>query len=168
MYLRNIFFLQYYAIFQDLIRNFVFVSDKKSVTEIDGSPPLTPSSPFIRSYTASQLDNKDSASEFSTIALNKYWHKLTFAEIEHCNGNTEDCPKDEYDDDKIENNAKKNNKLELFKSLSSAESWESEEDCPPLASEDSDLGDPGEFESFSGTEDEDEEEDNVSMTVSTK
>ena len=116
------------------------------MTEIDGSPPLTPSSPFIRSYTASQLDNKDSASEFSTIALNKYWHKLTFAEIEHCNGNTEDCPKDEYDDDKIENNAKKNNKLDLFKSLSSAESWESEEDCPPLASEDSDLRDPGEFE----------------------
>ena len=90
---------------------------------------------------------------------------MNFAVIEHCNGNTEDCPKDEYDDDKIENNAKKNNKLELFKSLSSAESWESEEDCPPLASEDSDLGDPGEFESFSGTEDEDEKEDNVSMTV---
>ena len=36
--------------------------------------------------------------------------------------------------------------MEIFKSLSSAESWESEEDCPPLASEDSDIGDHREFE----------------------
>jgi len=130
--------------------NVLLITYKKSVTEIDGSPPHTPSSPFIRSFTGSQLDNKD-------VPI-----------IENCNGNTEDCLKEEYDDEKVENNAKKNNKLELFKSLSSAESWESEDDCPPLASEDSDLGDPGEFESFSGTEDDDEEDDNVSMSVSTK
>ena len=41
------------------------------------------------------------------------------------------------------------------------ESWESESDCtdccPPLASEDSDLDQTGDFESFSGTEDEEEE-----------
>ena len=36
--------------------------------------------------------------------------------------------------------------MEIFKSLSSAESWESEEDCPPLASEDSDIGDHRELE----------------------
>ena len=47
-----------------------------------------------------------------------------------------------------------NNKL---KSLSSAGSWEGEEDCPPLASEDSDIGDHVEFESFSDTEDDEED-----------
>ena len=26
-------------------------SDKKSVSEVDGSPPVTPSTPFLRSYT---------------------------------------------------------------------------------------------------------------------
>ena len=60
-----------------------------------------------------------------------------------------------------------NNKLERYKSLSSGGSWESEDDCPPLASEDSDIGDHGEFESFSGTEDE-EDEESCSLTVTTK
>ena len=70
----------------------------------------------------------------------------------------------------IKNTAvKKNIKLERYKSLSSAGSWESEDDCPPLASEDSDLGEHGEFESFSGTEDEDdEEEDTCSLSVTIK
>ena len=64
---------------------------------------------------------------------------------------------------------RKNSKLEICKSLSSAESWESEDDCPPLASEDSDIGEQGEFESFSGTEDEeDEEDDTCTLSVTQK
>ena len=57
-------FCQFSATLHEYRGNFVFVLDKKSVTEIDGSPPLTPSSPFIRSYTGSHLDNKDSASMY--------------------------------------------------------------------------------------------------------
>ena len=45
---------------------------------------------------------------------------------------------------------------------------ESEEDCPPLASEDSDIGDHGEFESFSGTDEEEEEEDTCTLSVTQK
>ena len=56
------------------------------------------------------------------------------------------------DNNNLKNHVKKVTKLERFKSLSSAGSWESEEDCPPLASEDSAIGDHVEFESFSGTE----------------
>ena len=55
--------------------------------------------------------------------------------------------------------------MEISKILSSAESWESEEDCLSLASEDSDIGDHGEFESFSGT---DEEEDTCTLSVTQK
>ena len=77
-------------------------------------------------------------------------------------------------------------KLERYKSLSSAGSCESEDEsppssanqrpvlchvisqseaAPPLASEDSDVGDQAEFESFSGTE---EEEEECSLSVSIK
>merc|ERR1719300_1394055 len=56
---------------------------------------------------------------------------------------------------------------------SSADSWESgsepevvEEPLIPLASEDSDLGDGGDFESFSGTEE--EEEDLASISANSK
>lgn len=66
------------------------------------------------------------------------------------------------------NGVKKNNKLERFKSLSSAGSWESEDDCPPLASEDSDVGDHAEFESFSGTEDDEDDDESCSLSVTIK
>ena len=59
------------------------------------------------------------------------------------------------------------NKLERYKSLSSAGSWESEDEGPPLASEDSDVGDVAEFESFSGT-DEEEEDEGCSLSVTIK
>ena len=71
----------------------------------------------------------------------------------------------------IKNEAgRRRSKLERYKSLSSAGSWEtgSEDDCPPLASEDSDIGDVAEFESFSGTEDEDEDEESCSLSVTAK
>ena len=55
-----------------------------------------------------------------------------------------------------------NNKL---KSLSSAGSWEGEEDCPPLASEDSDIGDHVGFESFSDTEEEEEDRCGLAGTL---
>ena len=71
------------------------------------------------------------------------------------------------DNNNLKHHVKKATKLERFKSLSSAGSWESEEDCPPLASEDSDIGDHVEFESFSGTEEE-EEEDRCSLAVTLK
>lgn len=90
--------------------------------------------------------------------------------IGNCNGNnsvvetsleTLDCS---VNNNKQETARRKNSsKLELCKSLSSAESWESEDDCPPLASEDSDIGEQGEFESFSGTE---EEEEDAGWTLS--
>ena len=35
-------------------------SDKKSVTEVDGSPPVTPSTPFIRSYTGPNNNTNNS------------------------------------------------------------------------------------------------------------
>ena len=86
-------------------------------------------------------------------------------------------------------NERRRSKLERYKSLSSAGkyclligqlklilssdwsgSWEtgSEDDCPPLASEDSDIGDVAEFESFSGTEDEEEDEESCSLSVTAK
>ena len=43
---------------------------------------------------------------------------------------------------------------------------DTEEPLIPLASEDSDLGDTGDFESFSGTDE--EEEDMASLSTSTK
>lgn len=67
----------------------------------------------------------------------------------------------------IKNNGVKKpsrNKLERFKSLSSAGSWESEDEGPPLASEDSDVA---EFESFSCT-DEEEEDEGCSLSVTIK
>ena len=98
---------------------------------------------------------------------------------ENCNGNntqttdtTElDCavkgsPTTTNNNNKLEVSQRKNGKVEICKSLSSAESWESEDDCPPLASEDSDIGDHGEFESFSGTDDDDEEEEEDICTLS--
>ena len=96
--------------------------------------------------------------------------------IENCNGNnTLPADTSELDssvkesptttntlnNNKLEVAGRKNGKVEIFKSLSSAESWESEDDCPPLASEDSDIGDHGEFESFSGTDEEEEEEEDI-------
>ena len=99
--------------------------------------------------------------------------------IENCNGNNTKTPDtSELDcavkvspitttantinnNNKLEVAQRKNGKVEIFKSLSSAESWESEDDCPPLASEDSDIGDHGEFESFSGTDDDEEEEEDI-------
>ena len=98
--------------------------------------------------------------------------------IENCNGNNSeetsmvDCSiKTETvnNNNKLEPGQRKNGKVEIFKSLSSAESWttESEDDCPPLASEDSDIGDQGEFESFSGTEEE-EEDDTCTLSVTQK
>ena len=104
--------------------------------------------------------------------------------IENCNGNNTQPPDtSELDcamkgsptttsinnNNKLELAQRKNGKVEIFKSLSSAESWESEDDCPPLASEDSDIGDHGEFESFSGTEEEEEEEeDTCTLSVTQK
>ena len=58
-----------------------FVSDKKSSTEVESSPPLSPSSPFIRSYTGpnktsspitSTLDNKEAASKLIRSSLSLY------------------------------------------------------------------------------------------------
>ena len=63
---------------------------------------------------------------------------------------------------------KKRTKLERYKSLSSAGSWESEDECPPLASEDSDIGDVVEFESFSGTEEDDDDDEGCSLSVTAK
>ena len=101
---------------------------------------------------------------------------------ENCNGNnSQTAASSELDtaikgspissinnNNKLEVSQRKNGKVEIFKSLSSAESWESEEDCPPLASEDSDIGDHGEFESFSGTDEEEEEEDTCTLSVTQK
>ena len=84
--------------------------------------------------------------------------------IENCNGNT--AEKEAGQETSVLDcsaNRKNSSKLEICKSLSSAESWESEDDCPPLASEDSDIGEQGEFESFSGTE---EEEEDAGWTLS--
>ena len=75
-------------------------------------------------------------------------NKETDPNIENWNGNRDIV------DYGIKEAAVDNNKL---KSLSSAGSWEGEEDCPPLASEDSDIGDHVEFESFSDTEDDEED-----------
>ena len=108
------------------------------------------------------------------------------AVIENCNGNnTQTAETSELDsaikgsptstasttsnnNNKLEAAQRKNGKVEIFKSLSSAESWESEDDCPPLASEDSDIGDHGEFESFSGTDEDEEEEDTCTLSVTQK
>ena len=90
--------------------------------------------------------------------------------IENCNGNN--AEKEAGQETSVLDcsaNRKNSSKLEICKSLSSAESWESEDDCPPLASEDSDIGEQGEFESFSGTEEEEEEEeDTCSLSVTQK
>ena len=106
-----------------------------------------------------------------------------FSVVENCNGNNTQTPDtSELDcamkgsptttttinNNKLEVAQRKNGKVEIFKSLSSAESWESEDDCPPLASEDSDIGDHAEFESFSGTDDDEEEEDTCTLSVTQK
>ena len=71
MYSRNIFFVTFNVTLPNLIGNSVSESDKKSMTEVDGSLILTTPSSIIKSFVASQLDSKDSANKFFSIVLKK-------------------------------------------------------------------------------------------------
>ena len=71
MYSRNLFFVYFNATLPNLIGNSVFESDKKSMTEVDGSLILTTPSSIIKSFVASQLDSKHSANKFFSIVLKK-------------------------------------------------------------------------------------------------